>query len=324
MSNGIHYRAFTWDDVEPLTAMFNLAAEQDGEDGRSAVSEIEHQLRMPGSEPLVNAILAVTADGEIVGSGRVVLTPALGRAMSSGVVHPQYRGQGIGSRLLQWCSDRVIERAASEVPAEMTLYVQQVISETNTGARALMATAGFAPVRYFYTMRRDLAVPLAEPTLPPGITLRPFVPARDARAVFDTVVDTFSDHWGMGGLNYERWSHSLLADQHFDPTLWLIALDGDEIAAICLNFPWGDDLPDLGWIGTLGVRKPWRKCGLGTALLNFSFYQFQQRGWTRAGLSVDAENETRAVALYERVGMHVHRCSVVYRKVLRGDGEIRD
>jgi mycothiol synthase len=286
-------------------------------------AEVERQLRLPGSDPLVDSILALTSSGNIVGAGRIVLIPESGRVMSIGAVHPHFRRQGIGSHLVQWCDARAVACAESAVPAEVTLYVQRFANETNTGAKALLAGAGYQPVRYFYTMHRDLDTPLAEPALPPGITLRPFVLGRDAHAVFDAVTDSFSEHWGMGGFDFERWSHTVLEDPRFDPALWLIAMDGDEIAAICLNNAWGADLPDLGWISTLGVRKPWRKRGLGAALLNLSFYQFQQRGWTQARLGVDAENATGAVALYERVGMRVYACRVAYRKILRGDGEIR-
>jgi len=75
----------------------------------------------------------------------------------------------------------------------------------------------------------------------------------------------------------------------------------------------------------LGVRKPYRKRGLGYSLLKQSFKLFQERGYTRAGLGVDASNPTGAVALYERVGLSVYVQFVNYRKMLRGDeAQIRD
>ena len=53
------------------------------------------------------------------------------------------------------------------------------------------------------------------------------------------------------------------------------------------------------------MRRPWRRRGLGLALLLHSFRDFAARGATRVGLGVDAENTTGAVGLYERAGMHV-------------------
>jgi ribosomal protein S18 acetylase RimI-like enzyme len=71
----------------------------------------------------------------------------------------------------------------------------------------------------------------------------------------------------------------------------------------------------------LAVRRPWRKRGLGYALLKQSFALFQARGFKTAGLGVDASSLTNAVALYERAGMHVKQQRLVFRKMLRGTEE---
>lgn len=74
--------------------------------------------------------------------------------------------------------------------------------------------------------------------------------------------------------------------------------------------------PTWGWVGTLGVRRPWRRRGLGLALLQHAFGEFRRRGMSRAGLDVDAENTTGAVALYEHAGMHVERRRDTFEKAL--------
>ena len=71
----------------------------------------------------------------------------------------------------------------------------------------------------------------------------------------------------------------------------------------------------------LGVRRPWRRRGLGMALLRQAFYLFQQKGFTEAELGVDAESRTNAVALYERGGMHTHRVELILRKMIWGRPE---
>ena len=76
----------------------------------------------------------------------------------------------------------------------------------------------------------------------------------------------------------------------------------------------------MGYVNVLGVRRPWRKKGLGLALLQHSFGEFYQRGCKRAGLGVDADSLTGATRLYERGGMHVDRQFCLYKKVLR-EGE---
>ena len=52
----------------------------------------------------------------------------------------------------------------------------------------------------------------------------------------------------------------------------------------------------------LGVRQPWRKLGIATAMLNASMQAFKADGLTTAGLGVDTDNLTGALRIYERLG----------------------
>jgi ribosomal protein S18 acetylase RimI-like enzyme len=76
----------------------------------------------------------------------------------------------------------------------------------------------------------------------------------------------------------------------------------------------------IGWVGTIGVRRPWRKKGLGLALLRHTFGEFYKRGMTTIGLGVDAANITGATRLYQRAGMHVASEFALYEKELRAGG----
>ena len=70
-------------------------------------------------------------------------------------------------------------------------------------------------------------------------------------------------------------------------------------------------------MSTLGVRRAWRKQGLGLALLLQSFRDFQRRGTHTIGLGVDASNPTGATRLYKKAGMTVAGEYVLYEKTLR-------
>ena len=72
--------------------------------------------------------------------------------------------------------------------------------------------------------------------------------------------------------------------------------------------------PGLGWVESLAVRRSWRRRGLGRALLLQAFRAFHARGSTAAGLSVDAENPTGALRLYESLGMRAVQSRVIYQK----------
>ena len=73
----------------------------------------------------------------------------------------------------------------------------------------------------------------------------------------------------------------------------------------------------MGWVGMLGVRRPWRRRGLGELLLRTAFAEFARHGETRVGLGVDAESETGATRLYESAGMTLAFRINVFRKDLR-------
>jgi ribosomal protein S18 acetylase RimI-like enzyme len=114
-------------------------------------------------------------------------------------------------------------------------------------------------------------------------------------------------------MEFDDWWEMRSNDPQFDPSLWFLVRDGDEIAAInrCEGGRHGG-----GYVGLLGVRKPWRKRGLGKALLLHAFREFRDRGYDRATLGVDSENPTGATRLYESVGMHVETTFVTFEKEL--------
>jgi mycothiol synthase len=134
--------------------------------------------------------------------------------------------------------------------------------------------------------------------------------------VYEADMEAFSDHWDFHVEPFAVWCERTVERDDFDPSLWLIAWDGDEVAGFSLNSWHSSGDPTYGWIHVLGVRRRWRRRGLGSALLRASFREFGRRGGTRVGLAVDAENLAGAVALYERVGMRMDRRYDVYEKCL--------
>jgi GNAT superfamily N-acetyltransferase len=131
----------------------------------------------------------------------------------------------------------------------------------------------------------------------------------EERIAIQAFVDSFQDHWGfvvrLFEEEYQHWKHFMDHDQDYDPNLWFLAMDGDQIAGFSFCRKQSRTDPNMGWVGTLGVLRPWRKQGLGLALLHHSFGVFYKMGKKRAGLGVDSSNLTGATRLYEKGGMHV-------------------
>ena len=180
---------------------------------------------------------------------------------------------------------------------------------------AYLGRHGYRPIRHSFRMRIDLESPPPEPDWPAGITVRTPAPGEE-RAVFEAVEDAFADHWEWTPAVWEEWAHHMVEADDVDQTLWQVARDGDEIAGACVcRYAPGE--PGLGWVRQLGVRPPWRRRGLGTALLLGAFRLFWERGTKAVGLGVDGENTTGAVRLYERAGMRVVHRFDTYEKEIR-------
>jgi mycothiol synthase len=119
--------------------------------------------------------------------------------------------------------------------------------------------------------------------------------------------------------SYEEWSERR-ARSSFDPSLWfLVQHGGDSVAAVLCSISDG-----IGWIDTLAVRRPWRRRGLGSALLTHAFAALHERGMRRMALGVDAENPTGATRVYERAGMRVSQQYATYSKELRAGIDLAD
>ena len=169
--------------------------------------------------------------------------------------------------------------------------------------------------RHSYRMEIDLTGEPRRPAWPDGIDVRP-VREDEHQLVYDTVARGVAGHVRPDGRTFDEWAHWLIRTESFDPSLWFLAFAGDELAGFSLCKQSSID-PNAGYVSTLGVRRPWRKQGLGEALLLHSFAAFRDRGWGRGTLGVDASSPTGATRLYERAGMRVYRDTAFFERPVR-------
>jgi mycothiol synthase len=224
-------------------------------------------------------------------------------------VHPDFRNRGLGETLLEWSEARGLERAA---PGE-EIVLGQVVTAGAEGARALLESRGYEPVRTYWRMSMPLEGPPPPPAWPEGVVVRTFDQERDTRAVYGLVQDAFGDNERPNAESFEEWQAFMIDREAFEPGLWFIAESSGEIVGcvLCPNYE------DEGWVRQLAVSRDWRRRGLGTALLRQAMSEFTRRGRKEIGLVVDSWNRTGAKELYERAGMTVAREHVRYEKTLR-------
>jgi mycothiol synthase len=247
----------------------------------------------------------VVRDGDrVVGYGAVRDRGELWRA--EGYVHPAAHGRGIGTLLAT-----AFERDAA---ARGARRIQNGVYEPDAAARRLLQSIGYRTVRIFREMRIELTAPPSLPTWPEGLCVAAFDPERDALAFHAAQQEAFADHWEYTARDFESWSRNHLTSERFDPALWCVVKAGDEIAAgsICTANTYGG-----GFVQILFTRRPWRRHGIGAALLADAFRRLWERGERSVGLGVDAESDTGAFRLYERAGMTPALGWVQYEKQIR-------
>jgi mycothiol synthase len=216
------------------------------------------------------------------------------------VVHPDHWGRGLGGLLLELMEGRAYDDVAM-APVREPVVLHNVVPRSDQQGAALLSSRGYERVRTFLRMVADLSrLPSTPGSGPPGIELAPLRRGRDEQAFFDTMMDSFAGGWRFDPGPYEEWAVRMSLPD-FDPGLWWLAWDDGRVAGALEGRPVDEA---LGWIKNLGVRPDYRRRGIGAALLSRVFAEFKGRGCKRVELGVDSANETRATALYERIGMH--------------------
>jgi ribosomal protein S18 acetylase RimI-like enzyme len=146
--------------------------------------------------------------------------------------------------------------------------------------------------------------------------VRPFVVGRDEQATYEADEEAFLDIGYHRPLDFAGWVERM-GPGKVDPALWFLAWDGDEVAGVALNYV--APATGIGWIDHHGVRRLWRRRGLGVALLRHSCAAFHARGVREVRLSVGERSQTSATRLYERAGMATIQHYHIYQKEI-GDG----
>jgi GNAT superfamily N-acetyltransferase len=327
LPEGFTVRGAELGDIPEALKLFNRWSQAViHEDEITDAVAIRTEWASPGFDPAEDIRLIFAPDGGMVGYVEVWTN-------AKPPVHPwiwsrvdlRCEGLGLDEYLLAWAEGHAL-KALDELPADLRFAPRVGTYRQAEYIKDIYLALGYRHIRSSYTMRINMDAPPAEPQWAEGITLRACNPETDLEAVYRAVDESFSDHFGHVDAPFEegfqRFKHFMTGYEGYDPTLWFLAMDGEEIAGISLCRERAYDNPDVGWVNTLGVRRPWRKRGIGMALLRHSFGELYRRGKRMAGLGVDAQNLTGALRLYENAGMHVHSAFDQFEKELRPGREI--
>lgn len=229
-------------------------------------------------------LLSAESIGARDDAGTLVAAAGLDRsgepASTTGMVHPDRRGEGIGTELLRWARHLAGDRWP------------RVATETCTEqATRLYAKCGLERTFAEDVLRHPLD---ALPDIPPPdeVTLSP-VEGCDRAALYATYAASFADRHGGTPPTAAEWLQELDEDEDYRPDLSVLATDVDGVPVGFVN------VID-NWVDQVGVRPAWRGRRLGAHLVTRSLHALAAEGRDAAWLTVNVDNPARR--LYESLG----------------------
>ncbi|NJD57867.1 MAG: N-acetyltransferase [Anaerolineales bacterium] len=240
-----------------------------------------------------------------------------------GNVIPKWRRKGIGSTLLRFNEERLGQIAcqlkdSGSLPSDAPCILENFVSCTEVDRINLLKRRGYKPARYTFEMVRPNLENIPDLPLPVGMEVRLATPDH-MRLIWEASNEAFQDHWGYIPDPWEEYEQ-MMSDPDFDPSLWRVAWQGDQIAGMVLSFINKDENEMYGrlrgYTENICVRRPWRKQGLAKALIALSLKALKERGMLEAALGVDTQNTSGALNLYKFMGYQVVKNGTIYRKPL--------
>lgn len=328
MVPGLRFRTYRGEgDIPAIAALLRASLAANGDTIGVSEDELRNEFRHTlNVDPGRDMILGFVGDHLVARSfidWADTFDGAARHYQSWGDVHPDWRRRGIGRAMWRRNIRRLRQLAAGHQVAGERLLTVPWIREGDVGGAALAAQLGYRPVRYYHHMTRPTLDDIEVPPMPEGLEARPVTRAH-LPAVWQAMTEAFRDHfgaWDTGPTAFRRWVES----PSLDPSLLVIAFDGDEIAAGVH----GEIDPEenatqgyrRGWTDPVYTRRRWRRRGLASALLGRALVRLRDVGMTSAQLDVDTQNANRALALYERHGFVSDRVAVEWHRPLAPEGE---
>lgn len=316
--NSIIYRPATKDDIDTFYDLYRHEHIESYGDFGMTKEELMAEWEFPNFDLSKHTMYAFDDAGKNIAYAELRAWREVPvRPFIYAYVHPDYRGQGIGTYLTQWG----IENAQQFVPLvpEDARVVLGAFTNMDDG-RELLDNLNFSNTRQSLVMSMSLETPVPEAQFPDGfqvITMAEHPVLEDFIRVYQ---ETFRDH--RGAVNeplaaaVARWEKIMEANE-FPPENFVMVKDGERDAAILIASDKSDENPEQMWVQTLGTMPEYRRRGLAKNLLYYAHKLARKKGKNRLGLSVDGSSLTGANKLYEQVGMGVDMVYHAYEMEIR-------
>jgi mycothiol synthase len=250
----------------------------------STRSDVQHWITGMSADPA--RTLVATMNGNVAGA---VTLP-----WEHLVVGHSFRRRGIGTRLVESAAALAKERG------EDPIYL--ALPRDNPGAKAFYQALGWEYHHSLWSMRIENDVEVPPASFPSTVVRRPYR-HDDIPRLTDLINTIFRDHPTPLTVTIEQLTFTHTNPAFNPESLYLLANaeSPDELVGFCrVGFdPSDEDVK--GWIPLIGIRREWRRHGLGSQLLRWGISYARKQGAAAVYLAVESENE-RALGVYESTG----------------------
>jgi len=322
---GLRFRRFRGEaDYPAMSAVINGSKEADGLEWSQSVEDIARTYRhLVNCDPQQDMLFA-EINGQVVGYSRVWWQREMDGThdyLHFVYLLPEWRMGDLRRAMLRH-NERRLRQIAADHPATALRLLCAWASETETHWASLLIEEGYRPVRYNFEMVRPDLENIPDLPLPEGLEVRPVLPEH-IPLIWEASREAFRDHWGYSEEEWEQEMATWPESPTFQPELWQVAWDGDQVAGMVQNFIDHAQNEEYGrkrgYTEGICVRRPWRRRGLARALIARSLRLLKELGLEEAALGVDADNPNGALQLYTSMGFRVVKRHTTYQKPLDGD-----
>ncbi|MBS4174941.1 N-acetyltransferase [Bacillus sp. FJAT-49736] len=274
---------------------------------KTTIEEFNQFLDEPGEEIRENTF--VVLDGEKVIAYQslcFIKSDEFINVYSYGTVHYQYRRQGIGSLLLTHTLMHLKERAEKE---NIKIIYNHMVWLNIDGQNQLaikFKLAKYTDLLSYNWRKSNIPIPL--PVLPKGYSFkRPTTEDAEYWAKIDN--EAFSWRKNKSEIQKENVIFEFNSLE-FSPDFYILCLNErrEPVGFICGK----EEGPQRGVISTLAVLPDYQGVGIGKALLSEIMNRMQEHDINHIRLSVDANNPTSAIQLYEKSGFKMGKRIIHY------------
>ena len=226
-------------------------------------NEVRNEFNLPRFDISKDTQAAFTEDGNMAGYAVVFSHYTLPvRPRLFAYVRPEYRGQGIGTKLTEWGIERgkaVFERVPDD--ARVILQSSAMLDEE----KALLENMGYINTRQSLNMYIEFDEAPPEVELPETMDLFTFAEHPELEDFVRIQQASFSDHRGFVEQPLEAvvelWQSYIDAAEDFTPELMMMLKEGTNDVGMIFTWPASEEESDRAYVESIGIVRDYRRRG---------------------------------------------------------------